>query len=51
MALYRLGGGLEAAHTRGVEPLALTASDPPTQAEMQAIPDKLDEVIAALNTE
>ena len=32
-----------------ISPLSLTVSDPPTQAEMQAIADKLDEVIAALH--
>jgi hypothetical protein len=31
-----------------VQQLGLAVSDPPTQAEMQAIPDKLDEVITAL---
>jgi hypothetical protein len=32
-----------------VTPLGLTVSNPPTQAEMQAIADKLDEVITALH--
>ncbi len=32
------------------EPLGLTVSDPPTQAQVQAIADKLEEVIAALRT-
>ena len=31
-----------------VSPLGLTVSNPPTQAEMQAIADKLDELIGAL---
>jgi hypothetical protein len=31
-----------------VPPLGMTVSDPPTQAEMQALADKLDEVITAL---
>jgi hypothetical protein len=31
-----------------VTPLGLTVSNPPTQTEVQAIADKLDEVIAAL---
>jgi hypothetical protein len=30
------------------QPLGLTVSNPPTQAEMQAIADKLDEVIGGL---
>jgi hypothetical protein len=30
-------------------PLGLTVSNPPTQAEVQAIADKLDELIAALS--
>ena len=32
-----------------ISPLSLTVSDPPTQAEMQTIANKLDEVIAALH--
>ena len=32
----------------GVQPLGLTVSNPPTQAEMQAIADKLDELLGAL---
>ena len=35
--------------TAGVDQLNLTVSDPPTQAEMQAIADKLDQVITALH--
>ena len=37
-----------AANVNGVPPLNLTVSDPPTQAETQAITDKLNEVLAAL---
>ncbi len=33
----------------GLTPLGLTVSDPPTQAEVQAIADKLDELINTLN--
>ena len=33
----------------GLSPLGLTVSNPPTQAEMQALADKLDEVIGAVN--
>jgi hypothetical protein len=32
-----------------VQPLALTVSAPPTQAEMQAIADRFDQLFAALN--
>ena len=32
----------------GVTPLGLTVSTPPTQAEVQALADKLDELIATL---
>jgi hypothetical protein len=32
-----------------VAPLGLTVSNPPTQADVQAIADKLDELISALN--
>jgi len=32
-----------------ISPLSLTVSEPPTQAEMQTIANKLDEVIAALH--
>jgi hypothetical protein len=35
--------------TVGVDQLGMTVSNPPTQAEMQAIADKLDEVITALH--
>ena len=35
----------------GVNPLSLTPSDPPTQAEVQAILDKLNELLAALRRE
>ncbi len=37
-----------AANVNGVSGLALTVSDPPTQAEMQAIADKLEELIGLL---
>jgi hypothetical protein len=33
----------------GVEPLEQTISNPPTQAEVQAIQDKLNELLSALN--
>ena len=36
------------ANTNGVATLGLSVSDPPTQAEMQAVADKLDALIAAL---
>jgi len=36
------------ANTNGVDSLDLTVSDPPTQAEVQSIADKLDELIGAL---
>ena len=35
----------------GVPALGLAVSDPPTQAEMQAVAAKLDELIAALQRE
>jgi hypothetical protein len=35
--------------TVGVDQLGMTVSNPPTQAEMQAIADKLDQVITALH--
>ena len=35
------------ANTNGVALLGMTVSDPPTQAQMQAIANKLDELIAA----
>jgi hypothetical protein len=35
--------------TVGVDQLGLTVSNPPTQAEMQALADKLDQVITALH--
>ena len=37
-----------AANVNAVTPLNLTVSDPPTQAETQAIADKLNEVLTAL---
>jgi hypothetical protein len=33
----------------GIEPASVTVSDPPSQAEVQAIVDKLDELINALH--
>ena len=36
------------ANSNGVATLGLTVSDPPTQAEMQALANKLDELITAL---
>ena len=36
------------ANSNGVALLGLTVSDPPTQAEVQQIADKLDELINAL---
>ena len=35
-------------NSNGVAALGLAVSDPPTQAQMQAIANKLDELIAAL---
>ena len=32
----------------GVQPLAMTVSDPPTQAEVQEIANKVDQLLAAL---
>jgi hypothetical protein len=40
--------GATSANTNGVQLLGLTVSDPPTQSEMQAIANKLDELITAL---
>ncbi len=37
------------ASTASVNMLELTVSDPPTQAEVQAIADKIDELIIRLN--
>ena len=37
-----------AVNPSGVTPLGLTVSNPPTQAEVQALADKLDELIGAL---
>ncbi len=37
------------ARTATVNLLEMTVSDPPTQAEVQAIADKIDELIIALN--
>ena len=50
-----LRGQFEAIKTQfdafaAVPALGLTVSNPPTQAEMQALADKLDAVIAALHT-
>lgn len=39
---------LSAVNPAGVDALGLTVSNPPTQAEVQSIADKLDELIAAL---
>ena len=36
------------ANSKGVATLGMAVSDPPTQAEVQAIADKLDELINAL---
>ena len=36
------------ANSNGVALLGITVSDPPTQAEMQAVANKLDELITAL---
>ncbi|MCX7010147.1 MAG: hypothetical protein NTY53_23405, partial [Kiritimatiellaeota bacterium] len=36
------------ANSNGIMQLGLTVSDPPTQSEVQAIANKLDELIAAL---
>jgi hypothetical protein len=33
-----------------VTPLGLTVSNPPTQAQVQALADKIDEIITALQT-
>lgn len=33
-----------------VSPLSMTVSNPPTQAELQAVADKLDELISVLQT-
>jgi hypothetical protein len=41
-----LGG--TSANSNGVAQLGLTVSDPPTQSELQAVANKLDELIAAL---
>ena len=38
-------------HPSGVFPLGLLVSDPPTQAEMQLLVGKVDELIAALRRE
>ncbi len=35
-------------HLNVVQPLGLTVSNPPTQAEVQAIADKLDELLNSL---
>jgi len=40
--------GATSANTNGVQLLGLTVSDPPTQSEMQAIANKMDELIAAM---
>ena len=37
-------------HLNVVEPLSLTVSNPPTQAQVQAIANKLDELINTLMT-
>jgi hypothetical protein len=40
--------GGTSANTNAISQLGLTVSDPPKQAEMQTIANKLDELIAAL---
>ena len=47
-----LADGLDGIRARfvAVLPLALGVSDPPTQADVQAIADKLDELINSLNS-
>ena len=37
------------AHLIAVAPVGLTVSNPPTQADVQALADKLDELINTLN--
>ncbi len=37
-------------HLNVIQPLGLTVSNPPTQAEVQAIADKLDELLNSLIT-
>lgn len=36
------------ANTNGVQLLGLTVSDPPTQSELQAVANKIDELITAM---
>jgi hypothetical protein len=40
----------ESAQITAVEDLDQTISDPPTQAEVQALSDKVDELLAAMRT-
>jgi len=40
--------GATSANTNGVQLLGLTVSDPPTQSELQAVANKIDELIQAL---
>ena len=40
--------GGTSANTNAIGQLGLTVSDPPTQSELQAVANKLDELIAAL---
>jgi hypothetical protein len=48
--LAQLGGEINgtSANSNGVGTLGMAVSDPPTQGEVQAIADKLDELINAL---
>jgi len=39
--------GATSANTNGVQLLGLTVSDPPTQSELQAVANKIDELINA----
>ncbi|MFN0078698.1 MAG: hypothetical protein ACKVY0_19735 [Prosthecobacter sp.] len=47
MQLSNAIGGTRS-NTNAVNTLGMTVSDPPTQGEMQAIANKLDELISAL---
>ena len=40
--------GNTSANTNGVQLLGLTVSDPPTQSELQAVANKIDELIGAM---
>ena len=46
-----MSGSYHARNPSGVPALGLAVSDPPTQAELQAVAAKLDELIAALRRE